>query len=338
MNTRKITTIAAAIVAIISTAALGIAIGPKPISTVAEKTGDRELATVLHDNAPKATHRIAAFTMRNGNTTFAGLGADEHTEFEIGSITKTFTAELLTNALDRGDLTLETTVGEIIDIPGAAAEHITMKELATHTSGLPRLSRMGIKGFFATVTGGNPYQGYTTAELVEDTRNASLSDRGEFEYSNFGVALLGQLIATASKTPYPELLHREILNPLDMEHTYLMTPGSVADDAPRGLTSNGREADPWEMDADAPAGALRSTTHDMAIYTRHILSKPLPDYTWIKEDDNHFFHNGGTGGFRSMLALDPASSTASFVINDTTAAVDDLGRLLLDHAREEVGS
>lgn len=338
MDSRKLTVMGIAVIAVMATAALAMAIGPKPISLATDKTGESELADLLEEHAPRASRNIAAFTHREGQSTFAGLGADEHTEFEIGSITKTFTAELLSNALHRGDLTLDTTVGEIFDIPGAEAEDITMEELATHTSGLPRLSRMDLRAFTSTMTGGNPYADYTNEELIEDTRDASLSDRGEFSYSNFGFALLGQLIAKASGATYPELLKEEILVPLKMDETYLMVPGSVPDDAPRGLTSRGRESEAWEMDADAPAGALRSTAHDMAIYAEYILSKTMPDYTWIHDDENNFFfHNGGTGGFRSMLIIDPSSHTATFAINDTTAAVDELGAVLInDLIKDEV--
>lgn len=333
MDVRKITVISVAVIAAALTVAVGVVIGPNRIATASETTGDQELSTVLRDNAPKGSHRIAAFTLQDGEATFSGLGADEHTEFEIGSITKTFTAELLSNAVERGDLSRDTTVGEIIDIPGADAEDITMEELATHTSGLPRLSNMGIQAFFASITGGNPYEGNTSDKLFDDTRTTTLNNRGEFGYSNFGVALLGQLVARASSTTYEELLQREIFTPLGMSETYLMTPGSVPDDAPRGLTTRGGEATAWEMDADAPAGAIRSTAHDMALYARHILSQPELNSSWIEETGGTYFHNGGTGGFRSMLVLDPTNGSAAFAITDTNASVDDLGRILLDHAR-----
>lgn len=338
MTTRGFTTIALAVAAVVVTAAVAITLGPKPISISTNRTGSDNLAGVLQDNAPRGSRNIAAFIHRDGQTTFAGLGADEHTEFEIGSITKTFTAELLTNAVERGDLTLDTTVGDIIDVPGSDVEDVSMEELATHTSGLPRMSHGGWQGFVAALTGANPYEDYSREQLLEDTREASTDGRGEFEYSNFGVALLGQLIAAASGSTYEELLQQEILVPLGMTETYLMTPGAVPDDAPRGLASRGRESAAWEMDAEAPAGAIRSTAHDMAIYANHILSRPLPDYTWIEDDEEYFFHNGGTGGFRSMLILDPATTSAAFAITDTTAPVDDLGRALLKSGHEEAAS
>lgn len=339
METRNYSVLILAGVAMVITAALALLIGPQPIHTATTKTGNPELAELVAEHAPPASRNISTFTYNEGQPTFAGLGADENTEFEIGSITKTFTAELLDNAVQRGDLSLDTTVGEIIDIPGAAAADITMEELATHRSGLPRLRNMGMRSFTSGLTGRNPYANYSTEDLFAHTAQVSLKGRGEFEYSNFGVALLGQLVAKVSEVPYPELLQEEILTPLKMENTYLMGPGSVPDDAPLGLSARGRENKAWEMDADAPAGAIRSTAHDMALYAEYILSKPLPDYTWIHdEEEDFFFHNGGTGGFSSMLIIDPVSETAAFAITDTTASVDELTVTLHDNLLEGAAS
>src|SRR5699024_5425520 len=130
----RTTTILIALAATISTAALALAIGPRPITTATQRTGDPTLAALIAEHAPPGSRNISAFTIRDGQTTFAGLGSDEHTEFEIGSITKTFTADLLTQAIDRGELTLDTTVGEIIDATGSEITDVTLKELATHTS------------------------------------------------------------------------------------------------------------------------------------------------------------------------------------------------------------
>ena len=332
-RTTTILTIVAALTAAIATATLALAIGPKPITTATRHTGDPTLAAILAEHAPPGSRNISAFILLDGQTTFAGLGSDEHTEFEIGSITKTFTADLLTRAVDRGELTLDTTVGEIIEATGSEINDVTLEELATHTSGLPRLAKMGLTQFIASVTGGNPYADHPREELFDAARDASLTDRGEVAYSNFGFALLGQLLAEAADTPFPTLIQDEILTPLGMEDTYLMTPGSVPGDAPRGLTTRGRESTPWEMDADAPAGALRSSAQDMAIWAAHVLSAPLPDYTWAHDTGDTVFHNGGTGGFMSMLLIDPSTDTAAFAITDTNAGMEELGRVLLDHAR-----
>lgn len=330
------TVILTALAVTIVTATLAVAIGPRHISTATRHTGDPALAAAIAEHAPPGSRNISGFIIQDGQTTFAGLGSDEHTEFEIGSLTKTFTADLLTRAVNRGELTLNTTVGEIIDATDTEINDVTLGELATHTSGLPRLAKMGLPQFIASVTGSNPYADHMREELLDTARSTSLRDRGDVSYSNFGFALLGQLLAEASDTTYPTLVKDEILTPLGMEDTYLMTPGSVPDHAPRGLTTTGRESTPWEMDADAPAGGLRSSAHDMAIWAEHVLSSPLPEYTWFHDTGDTFFHNGGTGGYMSMLLVDPTTGTAAFVVTDTNAGMEELGHTLLHHAREGI--
>src|SRR5699024_9318819 len=121
-------------------------------------------------------------------------GADENTEVEIGSVTKTFTTELLRQQVESGDIDLQTTVGDIIEVEGSEVSDVTMVELANHTSGLPRLDKDNL-GLVRTIFTEHPYAGITQDDVFDAARNASLSDGGEQSYSNFGAALLGQLLA-----------------------------------------------------------------------------------------------------------------------------------------------
>ena len=137
-------------------------LGPKTLPVAKQRTGDPDLAGQLADLARPGHHRLAAFTITDDSVTFAGLGADEHSEVEIGSVTKTFTAEILRNQIRAGRVAAGTTVGEIIDVHDAPVGDVTLRELATHTSGLPRLAgnslvRAVIAGFLDT----NPYADIT---------------------------------------------------------------------------------------------------------------------------------------------------------------------------------
>ena len=121
-----------------------------------------------------------------------------------------------------------------------------------------------------------------------------------------------------------------------MTSTYVALPGTV-DDAPAGLAANGHPAGPWDMDGWAPAGAIRSTAADMAKYVDWLSSHGVPDYGWASLEDagqEITFHNGGTGGFRTMLVWDPDNNhRATFVAGDTEAWVDALGIDLLKETR-----
>ncbi|GAB2507046.1 D-alanyl-D-alanine-carboxypeptidase/endopeptidase AmpH precursor [Corynebacterium atrinae] len=300
--------------------AAAIVVGPSKVTVSDERTGDPALAASLAEHAQRGHHHLSAFTMVGDDTTFAGLGADENTEYEIGSITKTFTAELLARTDD------SQTVGEIIDVPGAPIADVTLRELADHTSGLPRLGKTNVfRDIYLQMTAGNPYAGHTRDELLAEVADSELSQRGEFNYSNLGSALLGHLLAMEAGTTYEELLHDVVLGPSGMDDSYLMTFGSVPPDAPRGFNAAGREAEPWEMDSYLPAGGLRSTATDMARYARHAT---VPDVAWVVREDGSRAHNGGTFGYSSILIVDRATNKAVYVVGDTDLGVEDIAYAL----------
>lgn len=331
--------VAGAIAAVLTAAAL-LATGPRSVELAHEHTGDEHIAAFLESNATAGHHELSGFVYDQGTVTFGGLGADEHTEFEIGSITKTFNAELVRQFVEEGELSLDTEVQELIDVPSAPISDVTLEELLNHTSGLATTESLSLADMFMANLrdGGNPYRRDTPQDIIDAAGAAELKNRGERQYSNYGHALLGQLLAKHADAPYDELLRTRIFEPAGMTSTYVALPGTV-DDAPLGLAANGHPAGPWDMDGWAPAGAIRSTAADMAKYVEWMSSHGVPDYGWdeLDEDGQEItFHNGGTGGFRTMLVWDPErddDSRATFVAGDTDAWVDRLGVGLMKETR-----
>ena len=330
--------IAVGVIAAAVTAAALLSTGPRDISVATEHTGDPEISSALEHLAENGHHNLAAFSYDGGETRFGGLGADEHTEFEIGSITKTFNAELVRQFIEEGELSLDTQVQELIDVPSAPISDVTLEELLNHTSGLATTEGISFKELLMANLhdGGNPYRHDTPQDIIDAAGAAELHSRGEEQYSNYGHALLGQLLATYAGVPYDELLRTRIFEPAGMTSTYVALPGTV-DDAPTGLAANGHHAGPWDMNGWAPAGAIRSTAADMAKYVEWVYSHGVPDYGWASLEDSgeeFTFHNGGTGGFRTMLVWDPDNNhRAAFVAGDTEAWVDALGIDLLKETR-----
>lgn len=311
-------------------AAFLIYVGPRPISLATGHTGDERIAAFLAEHAERGHNELAGFVYDQGEVTFGGLGADEHTEFEIGSITKTFNGELARQQVADGSLTLDTTVGSLVDVPDAPIADVTIEELMNHTSGLKRLEGMRlVDQLFAR---GNPYRGYSAQDILDAAANAELDGRGEEHYSNYGHALLGQLLALNAGVDYETLLRTRIFEPAGMTETYLATPETAGDASP-GYALNGRETEPWDMDGWAPAGAIRSTAADMAKYVEWIIDHGDLAYgwgEWERDGATYVFHNGGTGGFRTMLVWDPVRpDRAAYVASNTAASVDDLGVALL---------
>ena len=327
--------------AAVATAAALLTAGPRPIPLATERTGDGEIAGALAEHATRGEHELAAFVYDNGTARFGGLGADENTEMEIGSVTKTFNAELLRQQIAEGRISLDTRIGELVDIGAAPAADIRIGELVNHTSGLASMEGLGVgERLLARVRdGGNAYRRDTPQDILDAVATATPSKRGERHYSNYGQALLGQLLARNAGTDYGTLLRTRILEPAGMTSTRLATPGTVSD-VPRGLGPDGRPAEPWDMDGWAPAGAIRSTASDMAKYVDWIAGHGRPDYGWLHHEFDgaeYAYHNGGTGGFRTMLVWDPeaAQPRAAFVGNSSSAWVDRLGVDLLAATKED---
>ncbi|OHO82105.1 hypothetical protein HMPREF2736_04815 [Corynebacterium sp. HMSC036E10] len=214
----------------------------KRVTLAQELTGDASLARLLSSLATRASadsyplRNVASCLVEDGKANFAGLGADEHTEFEIASITKTFNAELLEQAITKGLVDTDTTVGDVLGqrVRGNALADVKLAELANHTSGLPRTGKQRLRNIARALLGLNPDVGVTSEDVIEQALSATLRERGVEEYSNLGHDLLGFLLARVSTTTYPTLIKMWVLDPLGMTETYVALPGTVGPDRPRG--------------------------------------------------------------------------------------------------------
>ena len=325
---------------------------PRP-ARLGAPTGDAELTRAL---APRLDgHRTVAVALReaDGSVRFAGFGADERREFEIGSVSKTFTGGLLAEAVARGEVTVESTVAELLgaEADGSDIADVTLAELATHTSGLPRLAPgMLLAGWLGTLRRTDPYAGTDAAEVIDAALALSPDGRGEQSYSNLGVALLGQLLARTAGTDYAALLSERILTPLGLEGTYApITAGGLRRDAPHGHTNTGLGSAPWTLNGSAPAGGIRSTAEDMAAYLAAVADGTAPGaaaatevlheasgertaMTWFLEETGGTpltWHNGMTGGFAAFAGFVPDSGRGLVILTDTARSVDEVARDVL---------
>lgn len=279
------------------------------------------------------------------------------TQFEIGSVSKVFTALLLAESVRAGKVTLQDPVAKYLlstDDPAAPSlAKITLLSLATHTSGLPRLS-----GAVKHPESERPYETVTRADLVTALKaeGPSAPVGRSVSYSNFGVALLGEALAVAWKQPYPALLKAKIFDPLGLEHTVVASPGvATGPDFAPGHAAGHPQA-PWLFDAFAPAGAIRSTARDLAKFVQAGLGgdqAPLAaafrettrkqrandeaggaiGFNWLlTEDPAHdvAWHNGQTGGYHSFVALDRTTRRGIAVLVNDAVSIDELGFGLLD--------
>lgn len=334
---------------------VGLAVRPTPPQELStEESGDSDLLDRVRPLLEQEMRDTASVVNLVGDSTLmAHYGADDTTDYEIGSIAKAMVGLLLADAVERGEVAEDTELGELLDLGDTPAAAVTLAELSSHHSGLPRFSER-----FTDVTGNSvaallnrdPYPA-DAETLVEQLADAELEGRGEFTYSNLGVAALGQALAEATGDDYGTLLQERILDPLGMADTTLpVTADNVPDDATVGYAENGHVADPWTMNAYAPAGGVRSTPADMAVFAQALLDGSAPgadeamEPRWDDDGDGSTglgwvitehdgtevtWHNGITGGFASMLALDREEDEAVVVLNNTAPPVDEVGLELL---------
>lgn len=327
---------------------------PRP-AVLGERGGDLALAK---ECAPYlAGHRtVHVSSVTKDSARIATFGAAKGYEFEIGSVTTTMTSALLLTAVDAGEVTLETTVAEILQdspehadaLDGSQITDVTLQELASHTSGLPRLVAVdAAQTALDNLLRHDPYH-RTPAEHVDACLRSPISGRGQFSYSNAGAALLGQLLAIRLSGTYEDLLAARVLQPLGLGSTRCATTrAQLGEDYTVGHSLSGHAASPWTMGGEAPAGAVRSTIADMTRYTQGLLTGETPASlepvverneesseatAWVLlhlEEGEIAWHNGMTGGFASFVGINRTTGRGVVVLTDTAEAVEDLAMLVL---------
>lgn len=283
--------------------------------------------------------------------TVASRGSSLDADFEIASISKGITGLLYADALDRGEISPDTTLGELLPLGDAPGSGVTLASLSTHRSGLPGLPKSA-QPLRRTIAlwrhGTNPY-GETLDELLGQGREVDVG-KPRPRYSNLGFQLLGHAIASAAGTTFAGLLRDRLVGPLGLEGMYVAsTEDDVRPVALIGRTKRGTPRQPWTGEALGPAGGIRAGIGDLAKLAAALLTGSAPGTGaldpvapfggstsigagWvitILGGREITWHNGGSGGFRSWLGLDRAAGTAVVILSATSASVDRHGFALL---------
>lgn len=278
---------------------------------------------------------------------------DDRTLFEIASITKIFTAAALTDAVTRGTLSLEDPLSKFLSLPADGIGDRTLKELVTHTSGLPRLPSGFAWWWNLLRNPRDPYANYSRRDLDAhiQTRKGSSLPRGKFLYSNLGVGLLGNVLAKHENTDYAGLIAQRVTMPLQMSHTFLQIPQAAESFLAQPHTRFLRPTPIWNMPSLPGAGGLRSSMQDMLLFASAALSATPPLFPsmiqplakadgtdrsvglgWMLRTSPEYqvaWHNGGTFGSRSFLGLEFKTGRAIIALANTPHSLDQFGASLL---------
>jgi D-alanyl-D-alanine-carboxypeptidase/D-alanyl-D-alanine-endopeptidase len=286
----------------------------------------------------------------------APLGPDS--VFEIGSITKVFTASVLSYMNATGQLSLGDPVQNYapqgLVIPRKDGQPITLANLAEQNSGLPALPT----NFFVSTDTGGAFGSYSTADLAEFLAGYSLprAPGASFEYSNLGVGLLGLVLANHAGVSYEALVREIVLQPLEMDSTGVsLTPAMqevrvVGHDLQKRPVPDGAVSEPF-----AGAGSLESSMQDMLKFlaanlrapeteldrAMHHAQQPRADagsgkigLNWLRSTLSGgvgvVYHTGSTTGFSSFIGFDPDRHVGVIMLANQIGMRNDLPFHLLD--------
>lgn len=261
-----------------------------------------------------------------------GRKLDDRTLFQIGSVTKTFTATLFAQMVLAGDVGLHDPIGKYlppgVHAPSFRGKTMALVNLAEQNSGLPRLPSN-----LKPADTSDPYADYTPKRLYDFIGSyAPTRAPGQaYEYSNLGVGLLGDLLARRAGIAYPALLQQRVLTPLGMGDTTFAPDAQQRGRLAPGFSAAGKPQPVWTFGDLEAAGGLYSDLHDMIAYVRANLAAPAgplgPAMAMAQspraEDDSHgitrvgfvwltnvsnsnTFMNGEVGGYHAFVLLNRA--------------------------------
>jgi serine-type D-Ala-D-Ala carboxypeptidase/endopeptidase len=280
---------------------------------------------------------------------------DGDTVFEIGSVTKVFTSLLLADMVERGEVALDDPVAKYlpagVKVPERGGRRITLADLSTHTSGLPRLPS-NVK----PANPANPYADYSAERLYEFLSSYKLwRDIGAgFEFSNLGGGLLGHALARRAGMSYEALVKTRITGPLGMSSTRITLSPELKARLAVGHNDKLAAVPNWDFQVLAGAAALRSTANDLLLFLAANLgykeSRLTPAMAamrkfrrpttvrememalgWAVSTDGIVWANGSTAGYRSFVGYHPQSHAGVVVLSNTLTepGLNDIGMYLL---------
>ena len=304
---------------------------------------DREFATV----AIAVSHAGERRYWQVGNPIVADGEPvpSEATIYQIGSVTKTFTGLLLADMVEEGIVSLDTTIGDLKPADVELSEDmagITLRELATHSSGLPRMTGELQVALMFDMT--NPFATYSEEQVwnaLEATTIPARDERG-YVYSNLAMGLLGQLLADRMQTDYATLLQSRITEPLQLPDTVIQF--FEDEQLARLARTHRRRQRTRHLDvrlAPAGCGALSSTTSDLLTYLEAEMNpdqSPLGPAIRLSQQSHYettenelriglawhmipgtgmypiFMHDGGTNGHTAFTGFIPETNTAVAIL------------------------
>jgi CubicO group peptidase (beta-lactamase class C family) len=328
---------------------------PPPLDANWPLPSDADIARLIADrNAPRPGQGIVIGVLDSAGPRFVAGGSgvsikvDRNTLFEIGSISKVFTALILADMVNKGEVSLDDPAAKYLPaghhMPQRNGRQITLRDLSTHSSGLPRMA----DGMGRADGVDDPFAVFGEDKLLAFLDGYQLTrDIGaKWEYSNLGVGLLGYLLGRAAHSDYETQLRKRVTGPLGMKDTLVTLPPRQAARLAAPFDRYMRPAKAWNMTLFAGAGGIRSSAADMLIFAKAVLDPKSPIAAAMKTalsvrapgpgaavqqalgwevmhprpDRELLVHDGETGGYQTILILEPSKARAVVALSNSQAA------------------
>lgn len=309
--------------------------------------------------------QLSIALIQDGKTEFYGIIRDEEVikpienqnkVFEIGSITKVFTSTVLASLVKEDKVQLSDKVNSFYAFNFKDEIKITFESLANHTSGLASLpDNLDL----ANIT--NPYKTYGENEIEEYLRNLLKLENEPmktYSYSNLGAGLLGYTLGLSQKTTFQELLVKKVFEKYDMNNS-LTTSQNLENNLVKGIDENGNFVSNWDFDVLFGAGGILSSAEDLSKFALNQFNPKNKELTltrnptfdidenmkiglgWhilkSKNDNNLYWHNGGTGGYSSFLVVNVKNKSAVIILSNVSninSVIDELGFELIEETEK----
>lgn len=283
---------------------------------------------------------------------------NEKSVFEIGGLTKVFTAGLLEVLVDKGLISYDEKVNSFLPFEdqNPRMENLTLQDLVLHLSGLPKRPTMFGK---KEKERNNPYKYYTSQDLIKFYTHyvPEKSEEVKFRYSHTNYALIEYLLEQKFKAPFEDVLKKHLLSDLDIRDTYLIDTEERRAQLSKGYNRAGIDASPWVFSSFGGSEGLKSNVLELSKYVKATmgisgtkLDSILPKThhkmsTSVYSDKIHLgkawhildhkskfdirMHTGTTGGHKSFVAFIDETKTGVVILSNSSIGTEDLGMLIL---------
>ena len=295
---------------------------------------------------PEST-QLSIAIIQNGKTNYYGIIKlndtirpieNQDKVFEIGSITKVFTSTVLASLVEEGKIKLTDEINPFYPFPFKDNIKLNFKDLANHTSGLPRLPEN-----FDLTNQIDPYKSYGKIQIDEylkDILKLENEPARIYSYSNLGAGLLGYTLGLSQKASFEKLLQEKVFEKYDMKNSFI-SHQDLNEKLVKGQNMNGEITSNWSWDLLSGAGGILSTTEDLVEFAnaqfnsknKELVLTRTPTFTinenmkiglgWhlLKSESGKdlVWHNGGTGGYSSSMALNTNDKIAVIILSNLSA-------------------